>query len=99
VAKYDVCRDRDLGAFLLDVQTDFLHHLNSRAVVPMLPPDRAPKPARRLNPVFEIDGHDYVMVTQFISAVSAAELASPVANLKSHQDEITAALDMLFTGI
>ncbi|WP_246684693.1 MULTISPECIES: CcdB family protein [unclassified Mesorhizobium] len=58
----------------------------------------APLPARRLNPIFRIDGRDHVMVTQFISAVTASELRTAEGSLARHHDEIVAALDMLFQG-
>jgi len=38
------------------------------------------------------------MVTQFVSAFSAAELPDPEGNLSRHHDDIVAALDMLFQG-
>jgi toxin CcdB len=38
------------------------------------------------------------MVTQFISAMAAAELEEPEGNLSEHHDKIVSALDMLFQG-
>lgn len=96
MARYDLFRDGD--DYLLDVQADTLEDLNTRVVVPIQRPERAPKPGWRLNPAFTIEGNRYVMVTQFISAVPASELDLPVANLARHHDEIVAALDMLFQG-
>ena len=98
MARYDFYRESDRDAFLLDVQSDLIDILNSRVVVPLLPPPAAPSPARCLNPVFKIDGSDYVMVTQFVSALPTSELSQPVGNLDAHHDEIVAALDMLFQG-
>ena len=98
MARYDYYRDADRNAFFLDVQSDMVEILNSRVVVPLLPPRLAPMPARRLNPIFKIDGGDYVMVTQFISALPAAELPQQIGNLDPYHDQIVAALDMLFQG-
>ncbi|WP_246674453.1 MULTISPECIES: CcdB family protein [unclassified Mesorhizobium] len=39
-----------------------------------MPSDIAPVPGCRLNPTFPIDGKDHVMVTQFMSALTASEL-------------------------
>ena len=86
------------GEYLLDVQSDILDGLNTRAVVPLMRPARAPKPARRLNPAFEIDGVRLLMVTQYLSAVPASILGAAAANLGEHHGEITEALDMLFQG-
>jgi toxin CcdB len=96
VARFDLFRVEE--DYLLDVQANTLDDLNSRVVVPIQRPELAPKPGRRLNPAFIIEGQTYVMVTQFISAVPAIELRQPAGNLSHHRDDITAALDMLFQG-
>ncbi len=56
MARFDVYPYQGGQGLLLDVQADLLEHLNTRVVVPLLPMDLTPKPARRLNPVFEING-------------------------------------------
>lgn len=48
-------RNRRAG-YLLDVRADILGDLNTRVVVPLMRPEDAPAPARRLNPMFEIIG-------------------------------------------
>lgn len=96
MARFDLYRDGE--NFLLDVQADTLIQLNARAVVPVRLPNAAPLPAHRLNPIFEIAGRRYVMVTQFISAVPESHLRHKDGNLTVHRDEITAALDFLLQG-
>lgn len=96
--KYDVFPNPSGDGFLLDVQTDLLSDLNTRVVVPLLPKSSAPKPATRLNPVFEIDGEPVVMVTQFMAAVPVGILKSQVCNLSDDFDQITVAIDMLMQG-
>ncbi|MBZ9760008.1 CcdB family protein [Mesorhizobium sp. CA8] len=98
MARYDFYRSTGSDGYLLDVQSDILEHLDTNVVVPLLPPNIAPLPARRLNPIFRIDGNEHIMVTQFISAVTASELRAAEGNLARHHDEIVAALDMLFQG-
>lgn len=66
--------------------------------MPLMRKTLAPKPAQRLNPVFTIDGQPYVMVAQFLSAVSLGELGKPIANLEFEFATITSALDMVFQG-
>lgn len=97
--RFDVHARRD-GApgFLLDVQADLLSRLKSRLVVPLLPEGDAPKPAARLNPVFEIAGEPVVMVTQFAAAIPAAEAGPAVATLRDRHEAVMAALDLLLTG-
>lgn len=99
MARFEVFANRDGPGYLLDVQADLLRGLNTRVVVPLLPKDRAPKPASRLNPTFLLDGSDYVMATQFLAAVPLNILGTPVHNLAHQDTTITAALDFLFGGI
>jgi toxin CcdB len=100
MARLDVHARRDGGAgYLLDVQADLLSGLATRFVVPLLPRDRAPVPAARLNPVFDINRTPHVMVTQFAAAVHVRELGDPVAALADAHDIVTAALDLLMTGV
>lgn len=96
MARFDVFAS-DSG-LLLDVQSDLLGVLSTRVVVPLIPLDQAPTPARRLNPVFEIDGAPNVMATQFLATVPTSILTQKHSSLAHMQDEITAALDMVFTG-
>ncbi|MEI9424719.1 CcdB family protein [Mesorhizobium sp. Cs1299R1N1] len=98
MARYDLYRNIDGDGYLLDVQADLLDRLTTRVVIPLMPPNMAPVPGRRLNPTFAIDGKDHVMVTQFISALTASELPEVEGNLSRHHDDIVAALDMLFQG-
>jgi toxin CcdB len=84
---------------VVDVQADLIEILSTRVVVPLIPPDRAPKPARRLNPVFELPGTGpVVFVAQYIAALPRAELESPVGSLAAERDAIRAALDLSFLG-
>jgi toxin CcdB len=84
--------------YVLDVQADLLSHLATRTVVPLLSEDSAPKPIRELNPVFELLGKRYVMVTQAIASIPGRELKRSVASLTDHHDRITRALDILLLG-
>ena len=98
MARFDIFENEGGSGYLLDIQSDILSGLNTRVVVPLLPKSSAPSPAQRLNPVFTIEGQALVMATQFMAAVPAGELRSWVGNLAEHQDDISAALDMLFLG-
>jgi toxin CcdB len=97
MARFDVCRDAE-GQTYLDVQANVLSGLNTRLLVPLIPPERAPSPARRLNPIFDIDGERLVMVTQYLAAVPTSELGPSIGSLVRYSDEISAALDMAFYG-
>lgn len=97
MAKYDVWRDT-AGACFLDIQASTLSDLNTRIVVPLMPPHEAPVPGRKLNPKIAIDGVPLIMVTQYLAATPVRELGLPVTNLIGQADEINAALDMLLYG-
>ncbi len=98
MAKYDVFRRRSGAGYLLDCQADLLSQLNTRLVVPLLPAREAPKPAARLNPVFELEGKPYVMMTQFAAAVPVTELGEEIVSLSDRDIDIINALDMLISG-
>ena len=98
MSQYDLFADPAGKGYLLDVQSDLLEGLNVRAVVPLLPKDSAPIAASRLNPVFQIYGAPYLMMTQYIAAVPVGILKGRVGDLSERFDAVTAALDMLFHG-
>jgi toxin CcdB len=98
MARFDLYKIPDSPGFFIDVQADFLSYLNTRIVVPLLPPGEAPQPALRLNTRFRIDGIAVVMTTQFIAAVPKSSLQVSIGNLRDHRDEIVAALDFLMQG-
>jgi toxin CcdB len=98
VARFDVYRNAAGEGYLLDTQSDLLAGLNTRVVAPLMPVSLAPRPAERLNPVFQFDGDTVVMVTQFLAAVPLKELGRSLGSLEAFGDDISAALDMLFLG-
>ncbi len=98
MARLDIYRNASGNGYLLDLQTDLLAGLNTRVVVPLMLLSDAPPAASRLNPVFNIDGEQVVMVTQFLASVPESELRTPVANLRDKHTEVMDALDLLFIG-
>ncbi|WCE28897.1 CcdB family protein [Vibrio sp. SCSIO 43137] len=98
MARLDVFRNSGGDGYLLDLQSDLLHGLNTRVVAPLMYLSDAPIPAKRLNPVFEVEGHEVVMVTQYLASVSEIELKEYVTDLRSRHKEVVDALDMLYLG-
>jgi toxin CcdB len=96
--QFDVFRTAD-GELLLDCQSEALGYLATRMTAPLLPIERAPERRVRLNPVFEIGGESYVMVTQFAAAVSSKDLRAKVTNLGTYRFDVIGAFDMLLTGV
>jgi toxin CcdB len=98
MARFSVYKNPESDGCLIDIQADLLSHLNTRVVVPLLSTKTAPKGAETLNPVFDIEGQPFVMVTQFMAAVPVQILKHPLLTFGSQRQEITAALDLLFQG-
>ena len=98
MAKFDVYAHRAVTGFMLDCQADLLSHLHTRFVVPLLFEAEAPRPAKRLNPVFIVGNGPVVMATQYASTVPVKELGEVVGSLLDRQDEVMNALDMLISG-
>lgn len=98
MARLTVYRNPAGPGYLMDVQADVLSHLNTRMVVPLLPLDVAPMPAKTLNPLLEVEGATYSMVTQFMAAIPAKALKGAVMNAGDRHDEVVAAMDLLFQG-
>ena len=97
MAQFDVHRFG--SGIVLDCQSDLLSHIASRLVVPLVLKSKAPTSVARLNPVFEIDGKDYVMVTQSAAAVRTQQLGAVAATLADRRFEIIDALDVLISGV
>ena len=98
MARFEVYRRTDGPGFLLDCQADILGQLNTRLVVPLLPPSNGPKPISQLNPTFRIGGEEVVMFTQFAAAIPSRELEERVGSLATEDRMIMNAFDMLLSG-
>ena len=97
MATFDIHQHGD--DYLLNVQPDLLNGLNTAVMVPLLALKRAPEPMGRLNPILEIDGQRYSMVTQYMAATPLKRLGPVAGNLMmTHHDQIRSALDMVFLG-
>jgi toxin CcdB len=98
MARFDVYANPDGNGFLVDVQADLMSHLNSRLVIPLVRSNIAPTPIKVLNPIFQIEGTPYLMLTQQMAAVSVQMLKRPVLNANDRRDEVVAAIDLLLQG-
>ena len=86
--------------FLLDVQSNLIADLGTRAVAPLcLASAMKGRLIKTLTPVFEIDGKQYAMLTPQLAGISKKHMGTKVADLSPRRDEIIAALDLLISGI
>lgn len=95
MAQFDVYRTAN--TYLLDCQSNFLSHLDTRIVVPLIDAGQVPQLAR-LNPVFVLSDKRLVMATQLVSSIRARELRENIGSLAEEHIAITNAFDMLLTG-
>lgn len=96
---FDVLRPDTTGDLLVVYQSDFLSHLNSRLVIPLLDLERHDvRPVTRLNPIFDVEGKRYVLWSQSAFAARLPELGFAVASLETEHDKIRDAFDFLTTG-
>lgn len=98
MSRFDVYAHRHEAGYLLDVQSDLLGQLNTRVVVPLMPLDTGPAAAQRLNPQFTVQGAPVSMVTQYMAAIPATELAQHICSLDRERDVILQAIDFLHQG-
>jgi len=84
--------------FLLNIQSDLLDALKTRLVIPAIKL-AGQKPITRLNPVFEYDQLQYLLLVQEMAAIPANNLGAKVTELEALRSEILAAVDLLITGI
>jgi toxin CcdB len=102
MGQFDVYRNPRRGLFplLLDVQSDLLAQLTTRVVVPLMTLKRyAARPISRLNPTATLAGTEYVLVFQELAAIPVSALGNLVASLAPRRAELTAAINLLFTGL
>ena len=99
MAQFDVHRLAKRPGLVVDCQANLLNYIDTRFVVPLAPPDEVGRLTRRLNPVFEIEGVEYALITQAAAAVRKSDLGAIIASLTSHDREIIDALDILLTGV
>lgn len=84
--------------YLLDIQNDTVDTKRTRVVVPLSPARLYRKPAKILNPLFDIEGESCVMLTQDLASIGSENLRDFVCSLKEHRNEIIHAFDFLITG-
>jgi toxin CcdB len=101
--QWDVHANSDATAsyapFLLNVQTDLLSGLDTRAVIPLIAANEFGRRAAGLHPIFAVAGESFVLATHLIVAVRAGQLGAAAASLADQRDQIVRALDILLAGV
>jgi toxin CcdB len=103
MAQFDVCLNPNPGSapavpYLLEVQSDLLEPVSTRVVVPLALLSERGQPTEHLNPQFEIEGVQVVMVTEQIAGIPQRALGKRVLSLAIKRDQVMDAIDFLFSG-
>jgi toxin CcdB len=86
--------------YFLVVQSDLLGEMDTCVVLPLAKAHAAQASASaRLNPQFEIEGSQVVMLTQLIGVIPMRALHKHVVNLDIQRGTIVCALNFLCEGI
>ncbi len=100
--QYDVYRNptprtRKLLPYLVILQADLVSETESVIVAPLTTSVRPE--GSRLYPEFEVRGRKHILLTPDLASMPRHVLTDRVTNLSKEWDRVTAAIDVLFTGI
>jgi toxin CcdB len=101
MARFDVYAnpepsERRHTPYLLDVQNDYIDHLETRVVVPLRSEASFGPRARDLHPLLSVKSDSVVLDVAALGAIPRSELKKHVASLKDSRESIQNALDALF---
>lgn len=93
-------QSREWAPYVVDLQHDMLQSLSTRIMAPLLkvqPQDEAMM--KRLNPVISFNGNAYFLSAAEMASVPVSEFQAAIGNLKTHRDDLMAAVDLVFTAV
>lgn len=103
--QFDVYENTDkdtkkLYPYFVDIQTNLLDTLNSRAVIPLTPTKNVSKEyPKNLCPTISIGNKDFALLTHQITSVPISLLKRKAISAEAYRTEIISAIDFLATGI
>lgn len=68
-------------------------------VAPMAPRQAMPNAAGRLMPIVRHEEQDFLLAIELMTALPTTALRHPIGSIAGHRDDITRAIDWLFTGV
>jgi len=92
-------RTRAAFPFIAVLQADLSAEGRSRMVAPMAPRGAMPGAVGRLLPIVRQDLHEYLLAMELMTSVPISALRNPLGSIAAHREDITRAVDWLFTGI
>lgn len=86
--------------YFVDIQTNLLDTLNSRAVIPLTPVKNVSKAyPKNLCPTIAIDNKDFALLTHQITSVPVSLLKRKALSAEGYRSSINSAIDFLAAGI
>ena len=103
MAQFDVYRNANPRTrvdipYLLDIQNNLLHDLDTRVLVPMFRQGSSALSFTRLTPEITFSGERYILMMPMLAGVSRKDLGSPCGDLAQYRNQILAAWNLLLTG-
>ena len=93
-------KTRQAYPYLLDIQSDLLDELRTTVVIPLCETSKmSDQVITKLCPIVEIDGRNYVALTQLLAGINRNQLGKAITNLAAYRSEFVAAIDFVITGI
>lgn len=90
-------RTRKLMPLLVVLQSDLVSETDAVIVAPLT--EVIPQEGSRLYPEFAVADKSYTLLTPDMASIPRAALTQRVASLAADWNRITAAIDILFTGV
>lgn len=85
--------------FLVQLHADIAAEGDPRVIAPMILAQALPKANSRVMPEVRHDGRQYLIGLPLMFSVSRGELRHSLGSVAAYRDDITRALDWLFTGV
>jgi toxin CcdB len=105
MAQFDVYANpvksqRDDIPWCVDIQSDLLGGLATRLVLPLATRKHMPPLSpRRLCPLVQWEGESFVALPQLTAPFRVKDLGAAHGNLRSHANDLVAAVDAVMSGV
>jgi toxin CcdB len=81
------------------LQADLAGEGPGTIVAPLAPRAALPDAVGRLMPIVRHGDGEYLLAIELMTSIPRTELRQPLGSIAAHRDDITRALDWLFTGV
>ena len=94
-----ITRARKAYPYVVVLQSDIAETGQDRIVAPTVPRARLAGTMGRLTPHIKVLGVDHVLLVPAMTTIGTTDLRDRRDDVKSHREDIVAALDYLFLGL